>query len=173
MDTVFSPRIGETLAPARHPRVKKAIDGWYFSTREGVAIGPFGSEELAVRGVEDYVAFAQAEARYYLEDVEAFVPDESELAQAEPELSQAAETEAAETALELFDRRRTDKIAAQTRSHRVFEHDGQFFFNVRGGGVIGPYPNREQAEEGVMDFVSYTLQVERAELAQLSASFKA
>lgn len=167
MDSVLTPRLGETVTASRNPRVSQAQDGWYFSTREGVAIGPFVSEELAVRGVEDYVAFAAEEARCYLLDESLFVPDESGISAEEAEEQTAAES--AETALELFDRRRTDKIAAQTRSHRVFERDGQFFFNVRGGGEIGPYVNREQAEEGVMDFVSYTLQVERAKLA---ATFK-
>lgn len=168
MESVVNARLGEqpAITTQRNPRVSYAQDGWYFSTREGVAIGPFASEELVVRGVEDYVAFAAEEARYYLEDQDLFVPDESELAAAAPVLGEEAAQEAAATELELFDRRRTDKIAAQTRSHRVFEQDGQFFFNVRGGGHIGPYATREQAEEGVMDFVSYTLQVERSELKQ-------
>ena len=165
MDSVLTPRLGETVTASRNPRVSQAQDGWYFSTREGVAIGPFVSEELAVRGVEDYVAFAAEEARCYLLDESLYVPDESGISADDEQ----TEEESAEMVLELFDRRRTDKIAAQTRSHRVFERDGQFFFNVRGGGEIGPYVNREQAEEGVMDFVSYTLQVERAELA---ATFK-
>lgn len=159
MDTVLSPRLGEQVTAARNPRVSQAADGWYFSTREGVAIGPFTTEELAVRGVEDYVAFAAEEARCYLLDESLFVPDESGLGEEADE-----QGENSETVLELFDRRRTDKIAAQTRSHRVIERDGQFFFGVRGGGEIGPYANREQAEEGVMDFVSYTLQVERADI---------
>lgn len=164
MESLVNARQGETpcVSTQRNPRVSREADGWYFSTREGVAIGPFATEELAVRGVEDYVAFAAEEARYYLVDESLFVADESELADAAPEIGEGEST--AETALELFDRRRTDKIAAQTRSHRVFERAGQYFFNVRGGGEIGPYPSREQAEEGVMDFVSYTLQVERSEL---------
>lgn len=153
-------RIGDLTGqiPQRNPRLSQREDGWYFSTREQIAIGPFASQELAQRGVDDYVAFAEAESRYYLHDEALLVPDESGLGEA---LTTATENSTDTIVLEVFDRRRTDKIAAQARSHRVFERNGAFFFAVRNGGEIGPYPSHQLAEAGVMDFVSYTLSMER------------
>lgn len=44
--------------PDRSDRVFQRGAFWYFHTRENVQIGPFTSQELALKGVNDYVGFA-------------------------------------------------------------------------------------------------------------------
>lgn len=43
--------------PHRCERFFKLNHAWYFTTREGFAMGPFDSYELAESGAKDYLAF--------------------------------------------------------------------------------------------------------------------
>ena len=43
--------------PARHERFFQSDDYWYYTTREGVDIGPFDSLEDAAEGANDFVEF--------------------------------------------------------------------------------------------------------------------
>lgn len=53
------PRTGEEAVPQkRKDRTFQNGDYWYFTTREGVEIGPFDSKELAEKGASEYAGFA-------------------------------------------------------------------------------------------------------------------
>ncbi len=43
--------------PMRSDRFFSADSAWYFSTREGTAIGPYDSKRLASRGLNDFLEF--------------------------------------------------------------------------------------------------------------------
>ena len=43
--------------PVRSDRFFSADSAWYFSTREGAAIGPYESKRLASRGLNDFLEF--------------------------------------------------------------------------------------------------------------------
>ncbi len=59
MMNMGSRRKGEAgSAPERKERVFQKGNYWYFCTREGVDVGPFDSESLAIKGASDYVGFA-------------------------------------------------------------------------------------------------------------------
>lgn len=47
----------EQDAPLRSERFFKLADDWYFTTREGVTMGPFGSHDLAKAAVSDFISF--------------------------------------------------------------------------------------------------------------------
>lgn len=54
-------RAGEQGAvPARHGRYLQKEGYWYYSTREGVDIGPFDNREDAENGVGEFIDFIQA-----------------------------------------------------------------------------------------------------------------
>lgn len=54
-------RAGEQgSVPARHGRYLQKDGYWYYSTREGVDIGPFDSREDAEIGVGEFIEFIQA-----------------------------------------------------------------------------------------------------------------
>ncbi len=142
--------------PQRRSRTFERADGWYFMTREGVDIGPFPSEEAAQDGVRDYAGFAMDADRIYLDSLE-FVPDESDPSPVEPvDYHIAAETD-------MFDRRRGEAEAALQRSTRIFERAGEWFFATREGNDIGPFNSRSDAERGVEDYVSFSLDTESAD----------
>lgn len=46
--------------PARHGRYVQKEGYWYYTTREGVDIGPFDTQADAEVGVEDFIEFIQA-----------------------------------------------------------------------------------------------------------------
>jgi len=51
-------RTGEQgSVPERNDRFYKADDYWYYTTREGVDIGPFDSLEDADKGANDFIDF--------------------------------------------------------------------------------------------------------------------
>ena len=51
-------RLGETgMCPQRTERFFKKDSYWYYSTREGVDIGPFDSQRAAEAGVNDFINF--------------------------------------------------------------------------------------------------------------------
>jgi len=43
--------------PVRTDRFFAAQGAWYFSTREGSAIGPFGDKSEARKGLDDFIEF--------------------------------------------------------------------------------------------------------------------
>ena len=43
--------------PVRTDRFFAAQGAWYFNTREGSAIGPFGDKSEAQRGLDDFIEF--------------------------------------------------------------------------------------------------------------------
>lgn len=43
--------------PIRSDRFFSSDADWYFSTREGTAIGPFGSKKQAGKGLDDFLEF--------------------------------------------------------------------------------------------------------------------
>ncbi len=45
--------------PPRSSRIFNMQNHWYFSTREGSDVGPFGSREEASYGLQDFVQFIQ------------------------------------------------------------------------------------------------------------------
>ena len=55
------PRAGELpgnpLAAGRSSRIFRLPNGWYFSTREKIALGPFASAEKAESGIADFLDF--------------------------------------------------------------------------------------------------------------------
>lgn len=56
-----SSRIGEKgMAPPRSMRYLQKDGYWYYTTREGVDIGPFDSREDAEIGVGEFIDFIQA-----------------------------------------------------------------------------------------------------------------
>ncbi len=51
-------RVGEQGAvPARHGRYLQRDGYWYYSTREGVDIGPFDHRQDAEHGVAEFIEF--------------------------------------------------------------------------------------------------------------------
>ena len=53
-------RLGDEQPPAqRSPRVYDEGGQWYFKTREGKAMGPFGTREEAEQGLADFIEFIQ------------------------------------------------------------------------------------------------------------------
>ena len=58
------PRAGEETVPrviaARNSRLFQLADGWYFSTREKVTLGPFPAPENAEAAVADFLAFLKS-----------------------------------------------------------------------------------------------------------------
>lgn len=55
MQTNRSGEQGNT--PQRNSRFLKKSGYWYYSTREGVDIGPFDNEQDAILGVEEFIDF--------------------------------------------------------------------------------------------------------------------
>ncbi|HTF98221.1 MAG TPA: DUF6316 family protein [Cellvibrio sp.] len=54
-------RAGEQgSVPERHGRLLQKDGYWYYSTREGVDIGPFDNREDAENGVGEFIDFIQA-----------------------------------------------------------------------------------------------------------------
>ncbi len=55
------PRAGEQpdnpLATGRSSRIFRLPNGWYFNTREKIALGPFASAEKAELGIADFLDF--------------------------------------------------------------------------------------------------------------------
>jgi len=52
------PRNGENgRVPARHERFFQSDEYWYYTTREGVDIGPFDNLEDAIGGADEFVNF--------------------------------------------------------------------------------------------------------------------
>lgn len=51
-------RIGESNnTPTRTSRYFKVDDYWYYSTREGIDIGPFDTAQEAESGISDFIDF--------------------------------------------------------------------------------------------------------------------
>jgi len=56
-----SNRAGEQgSVPSRHERCLQKEGYWYYSTREGVDIGPFDNRDDAENGVGEFIDFIQA-----------------------------------------------------------------------------------------------------------------
>lgn len=57
----YLPRAGEKTVSeaitARHDRLFQGSDGWYFSTREKVTLGPFPAPEKAEVAMADFLMF--------------------------------------------------------------------------------------------------------------------
>lgn len=143
----------------RKSRTFEKPEGWYFATREGVDVGPFANEELAQQGVLDYAGFAMDAERVYIDSLDV-IPDESGLQLDSTEVPQPLAQAASHYVGEVFDRRRGDELAAETRHCRVFESKGGWYFATREGGSIGPFPSFADAERGVADYVSFSLDAE-------------
>lgn len=54
-------RLGDETPPVtrRPSRVYEEDGGWYFTTREGMPMGPFDSESEAKQGLNDFIEFIQ------------------------------------------------------------------------------------------------------------------
>lgn len=48
---------GSPLSGSRSNRVFRLPSGWYFNTRERIALGPFASADKAESGIADFLAF--------------------------------------------------------------------------------------------------------------------
>lgn len=143
--------------PPRGSRTFEKPDGWYFMTRERVDVGPFASQDLAEKGVQDYVGFSMDADKVYLDCVDG-VPDESGLSAA-PDMENLA-VPPEKPAADVFDRRRGEDAPAPRRQSRIFENDEGFWFATREGSSIGPFPTCADAERGIQDFVSFALDVD-------------
>ncbi len=148
----------ELQQPRSNSRTFQKTDGWYFMTRERVDVGPFATDDLAQRGVQDYAGFSIDADRVYLDAIDS-VPDESGI-----ELG--AIPEAMPISIdgyhgEVFDRRRGDEEPASTRNTRIFESNRGWYFVTREGGNVGPFPARMDVERGVADYVSFSVDAER------------
>lgn len=151
-------REGETgPLPQRGSRTFQKDDSWYFMTRERVDVGPFATQDLAEKGVQDYAGFSMDSDKVYLDSLDV-VPDESGIALPEEELVVLPPDQPGG---EVFDRRRGDESPAHNRSSRVFESIDGYWFSTREGGNIGPFPTRHDAERGVQDYVSFAVDSER------------
>ena len=54
----MSNRNGENGAvPERHARFIEKNDYWYYTTREGIDIGPFDNREEAINGVTEFIDY--------------------------------------------------------------------------------------------------------------------
>jgi hypothetical protein len=50
--------------------------------------------------------------------------------------------------------RQTDTTAkTRFRSERFFTSQGQWFCNTREGRILGPFPNREEAQSALLDYL--------------------
>ncbi len=52
--------------PSRANRFYKLSDNWYFTTREGLSMGPYDSQEEAKTGTSDYITFVSNAAPHVL-----------------------------------------------------------------------------------------------------------
>lgn len=153
--------------PERASRTFMKEDGWYFMTREQVDVGPFASQDLAEKGVEDYAGFSMDSERVYFDslDIDApAVPDESEPHDEGEPVGRAALDE---LVCEVFDRRRGEEAPAPVRTSRLFSNHEGWWFATREGANIGPFPDREPAEKALVDFVMFA-----ADVAKVVASFE-
>lgn len=41
------------------------------------------------------------------------------------------------------------------RSPRLYEENGEWYFRTREGAAMGPYATREEAEQGLADFIEF------------------
>jgi hypothetical protein len=139
----------------RKSRTFAKPDGWYFITREGVDVGPFPTESLAQEGVENYAGFSMDADRVYIDSMDV-VPDESET-ETQDDLDVPPAHHEPVYQGEVFDRRRGDEAPAESRSGRVFEGKGGWYFSTREGGNVGPFPSVAAAEAGVVYYVSFSL----------------
>jgi len=58
MDMAQQNRLGEMgLVPSRSDRFYLLESVWFFATREGAAIGPFGTHQEALNGLTDFLEF--------------------------------------------------------------------------------------------------------------------
>ena len=48
---------GNPLVAGRSSRIFRLPNGWYFNTREKIALGPFTSAEAAALGIADFLDF--------------------------------------------------------------------------------------------------------------------
>lgn len=54
----MSNRTGENgTVPERHERYIQKDNYWYYTTREGINIGPFDSREDAINGVSEFIDY--------------------------------------------------------------------------------------------------------------------
>lgn len=48
-----------------------------------------------------------------------------------------------------------DDTPPAQRSPRVYEEDGEWYFRTREGAAMGPYSSREEADQGLSDFIEF------------------
>lgn len=158
----FPLREGESgPVPVRSARTFRKEDGWYFMTREKVDVGPFATQELAEKGVQDYAGFSMDAERIYFDslDIDAVsVADDSE---EQVKSGPGGRALLDEMVCEVFDRRRGDDAPAPVRTSRLFSNHEGWWFATREGGNIGPFPERVAAEKALVDFVVFATDVER------------
>lgn len=70
-----SNRNGENgKVPARHERYFQNEDYWYYTTREGVDIGPFDTAEDAAHGADEFVEFICGVEPAFIRTLEQYRP---------------------------------------------------------------------------------------------------
>ena len=55
----------------------------------------------------------------------------------------------------MSDYRLGDETPPAKRSPRVYEENGEWFFRTREGAAMGPYATREEADQGLADFIEF------------------
>lgn len=55
----------------------------------------------------------------------------------------------------MSDYRMGDETPPAKRSPRVYEENGEWFFRTREGAAMGPYATREDADQGLSDFIEF------------------
>ena len=60
--------------PQRHERFFQSEEYWYYTTREGVDIGPFDSFDDATQGADDFVSFICSAEPGFIHTLEQYRP---------------------------------------------------------------------------------------------------
>lgn len=63
-----------------------------------------------------------------------------------------------------------DRQAPPTRSNRLLLINGSWYFAIREGAPIGPFPDEPEARQALTDFIEFVLLAEPNTLSRLYAS---
>ncbi|MEE4301406.1 MAG: DUF6316 family protein [Pseudomonadales bacterium] len=55
----------------------------------------------------------------------------------------------------MSDNRLGEDAPPPKRSPRLYEENGEWYFRTREGAAMGPYATREEAEQGLADFIEF------------------
>jgi len=64
--------------------------------------------------------------------------------------------------------RKGERLEAQNRSSRLFEHDDYWYFRTREGMEIGPFDYKMDAEQGIDNFIDFVSKTEPEVITKIS-----